>query len=582
MKITTVRRISQVMFLVMFLWFAIVMTYGSEWWRLRGWPVNLFLQLDPLVGLGTILTTGTLYKGLLWGAGTLVLTMLIGRFFCGWLCPFGTMHQAVGWLAHRGKPVARKLELNSYHRGQAVKYYILLFFLGMSAFHVLGTGLMTGLLDPIPLVTRSVTLMALPIADSADKVVSSAQRYYVEAASILLVFLAALAMNLWRPRFFCRFICPTGALFGIFDRFSLLRIGKTHAHCTDCLLCEKACEGACHPAGNFRQSECVLCGNCLNDCRHGFITYGPARSAGGEVESPDISRRGFVLSIAAGAAAMPAIRLANSVGANYDPSLIRPPGSLPEEQFLERCIKCGQCMRICPSNVIQPAGIQHGIESLWTPALNNRIGSSGCQYNCTSCGNICPTAAIRPLKMDEKHGTGDFADKGPIKLGTAFVDRGRCLPWAMGRPCIVCQENCPVSPKAIYTTEEYQTIRDGERAVSASGDGWLTLTGPKMTARSLTTGDYFIVVPSLDAMPVMIVDNSADTVAGDPAHKWKTPPQAGVKVLLQVRLQKPWIDIHQCIGCGICEHECPVSGLRAVRVSAEGETRNQRSRLGLT
>jgi ferredoxin len=89
------------------------------------------------------------------------------------------------------------------------------------------------------------------------------------------------------------------------------------------------------------------------------------------------------------------------------------------------------------------------------------------------------------------------------------------------------------------------------------------------------------VMPSFDPVPVMIVDNSADTVAADPSRKWAKLPDAGTTVLLQVRLQKPWVDIHQCIGCGICEHECPVSGLRAIRVSAEGESRNKRSRLGL-
>jgi ferredoxin len=319
--------------------------------------------------------------------------------------------------------------------------------------------------------------------------------------------------------------------------------------------------------------------NCLHDCKHDLITYGPWRSAGGEFDTPDISRRGFILSVAGGAVALPAIRLANSVGANYDPSLIRPPGSLPEQQFLERCLKCGQCMRVCPTNVIQPAGLQHGIESLWTPTLNNRIGSSGCQYNCTSCGHICPTAAIRPITWDERHGTGDFAGKGPIKIGTAFVDRGRCLPWAMERPCIVCQENCPVSPKAIYTTEEYQTVRDGTyKIASADGDSITFSSGP-MKAKAFATGDYYLVVPSVDAAPHQITDNTADSVKV--ATGFRTKPLAGQDALVQVRLQKPWVDIEQCIGCGICEHECPVSGLRAVRVSAEGETRNKRSRLGL-
>ncbi len=113
-------------------------------------------------------------------------------------------------------------------------------------------------------------------------------------------------------------------------------------------------------------------------------------------------------------------------------------------------------MRVCPTNVIQPAGIEGGLENLWTPVLNNRIGSSGCQLNCVACGQVCPTSAIRPITLAEKRGINEFAEAGPIKLGTAFVDRNRCLPWAMDKPCIVCEENCPVSPKAIFTREVFQ------------------------------------------------------------------------------------------------------------------------------
>ena len=149
-------------------------------------------------------------------------------------------------------------------------------------------------------------------------------------------------------------------------------------------------------------------------------------------------------------------------GANRDASLIRPPGALDEARFLSRCIRCGQCMRICPGNIIQPALLEAGVQGLWTPAVNYRIGRSGCQPNCIACGQICPTAAIRPLSLDEKQGLGEFAAQGPIRMGTAFVDRGRCLPWAMDRPCLVCHELCPVSPKAIFTRTTFETIRDGE------------------------------------------------------------------------------------------------------------------------
>src|SRR4030042_3695071 len=110
---------------------------------------------------------------------------------------------------------------------------------------------------------------------------------------------------------------------------------------------------------------------------------------------------------------------------------------------------------------MQPAGIEGGLENLWTPVLNNRIGASGCQLNCVACGQVCPTSAIRPITLDEKKGLGEFAHLGPIKLGTAFVDQNRCLPWAMNKPCIVCEENCPVSPKVLYIQEHSNTMRDG-------------------------------------------------------------------------------------------------------------------------
>ncbi|NTW34804.1 MAG: 4Fe-4S binding protein, partial [Syntrophobacteraceae bacterium] len=101
MSIVTVRRISQVFFLALFLWFCVVSSLGVESWQLRGWPVSWFLQLDPLVALGTILTTGTLYANLLWALVTVILTLILGRFFCGWVCPFGTMHHALGYLGKR-------------------------------------------------------------------------------------------------------------------------------------------------------------------------------------------------------------------------------------------------------------------------------------------------------------------------------------------------------------------------------------------------------------------------------------------------------------------------------------------------
>ena len=279
-----------------------------------------------------------------------------------------------------------------------------------------------------------------------------------------------------------------GALYGIMGRYALWRIGKKNAECSQCRLCDSRCEGACDPAGNIRIPECVLCMNCLYTCNEDLMGYNTLRSASGEIISPDLSRRGFIAAAVCGIAAVPMLRIDGKLSQNYDPALIRPPGSLAEPEFLDRCIRCGQCARVCPTNVIQPDITRAGIEGLWTPVLNMRTGSSGCQMNCTACSHICPTAAIRPISLEEKLGRGVFEKAGPIRIGTAFIDRSRCLPWAMDKPCIVCQENCPVSPKAIFVKESFVTVRDGNLDVAEISGASVLLSKPVTSAGPVRYG----------------------------------------------------------------------------------------------
>jgi polyferredoxin len=546
---------------------------GEKFWQIRDWPVNLILWLDPLVSIGTVLTTHTLYWVLLWSVATIVLTIIFGRVFCSWICPFGSIHHFVGYLSNRKKPASKKIELNKYRKAQCIKYFILVIFLAMAAFPSLMASLQTGLLDPIPLVTRSFNLVIVPIVDQFTNFISVPSRFYEGAWLVLTIFLAAVLLNILIPRFYCRFICPLGALFGVINRFAIWRIGQNQNDCIQCRMCEKSCEGGCEPRGNMRISECVLCFNCLDDCNHGVISYQTIPSTAGEITGPDISRRGFALSLASGLTGLWAIRLAGTIGENWYNKIIRPRGSLEESEFLKRCIKCGQCMRVCPTNVLQLAGFEGGLENLWTPVFNNRIGSSGCQLNCVSCGQVCPTSAIRPITLDEKLGQGEFTDAGPIKIGTAFFDRNRCLPWAMNRPCIVCEENCPVSPKAIYTQEYFTTIRDGILKVKKATDTKIEIVGNILIAGKYATGDYYCTVKG--ERIGKIISHSENSIEILRQSQSRIIPGEGENVEIQVRLQQPYVDIEKCIGCGVCEHECPVSGKKAIRVSAEGETRSQ-------
>jgi len=508
MRITTARRIAQIFFFVLFAWLCLVAATGTRWFQWRGWPIRWFLELDPLAALVTVLTTHSLYPGLGWSLATIGLTLLFGRVFCGWICPFGAIHQFTGWLALRGRRPKQCIDANRHHPLQALKYGILVILLISAALPLQRTSLaplQTGLLDPISLVQRSFNLALLPVLNLGSGGGFGNSRYYSGAGLIGALFLAFVLLNALVPRFYCRFICPLGALLGIIGRAAPWGIGTRRAACTECSACDLNCEGACNPKGPIRVSECLLCMNCFEDCPTSQpIGYGPRPSPSGEITSLGMSRRGFVASVVAGIAAAPLARLSGSNANNWQAALVRPPGAVAEDEFLARCIKCCECIRVCPTNVLQPAGFASGWEALWTPVLNNRIGTSGCQLDCIACGHACPSGAIRRVTLEEKLGKGDFERAGPIRLGLAAVDRGRCLPWGMGRPCIVCEETCPVSPKAI-TLEVVEAVGPDGAAVS---------------------------------------------------------------------LQRPLVDPARCIGCGVCEHECPLSGLRAIRVTADNETRD--------
>lgn len=510
-RIVDLRILSQAVFFGIFV-FTVFVTWFS---RLGGYPVSLILEVDPLVALATALSTGTIYRNLVWSLWILVPTLLLGRVFCNWVCPYGTLHQFVGWVL--GKFTGTEtFDRNRYRPLFRAKYVILTVLLVLAA---LGS-LQIGWLDPICLMYRSATAAFAPAWDQA---VVAAQHQSAAVPDALLtapgvkhhrlfegsmvigwMMLVLLGMNLVIPRFFCRVLCPLGALLGSLSRFALWRIDRDVQKCTDCDLCLRSCEGASDPHLLLRQSECFVCFNCIEDCPEDALSFRFAAPRESGVEHTDTDRRKLFFG-AAGALLSYAFfkNEPDRDDRTFSRKLIRPPGSPHEAEFLSRCIKCDQCMRVCPTNVLQPAGWETGFESLWTPIMDMRAGY--CELNCSLCGHVCPTGAILPISIEEKLGLGAFAEQGPISVGTAFVNKSRCLPFSMETPCVVCEEVCPTSPKAIGTYEEEITRWDGRT----------------------------------------------------------------------VLLNKPYVRPELCIGCGICEHECPVLDDRAIYVTAVGETRSK-------
>ncbi|NOZ93629.1 MAG: 4Fe-4S binding protein, partial [Acidobacteria bacterium] len=426
---------------------AFLLAFLSSFWaladvRVRGEIASLFLAIDPLHGLVVALTDWTLPRYLWAGLIVLAATAFLGRFFCGWICPLGTLQQLVSRLAApRGR---LRRERNRYRSWFAVKYLVLAFLLVWAAVGVSHAGW----LDPISLLSRAIASGFRPLWHGG-----ASPTGWISAALVV----AILVLSAWIPRFHCRAVCPLGALMGLAARLAPLRIRRDATVCSGCELCLMACQGADEPLGAHRVSECHVCLNCIPSCPETGLRYGlQGRTVSLPTPSLDVGRRRFLVTAAASLALAPAVRVAGGGHGARAADAIRPPGALDEDAFLARCITCGACVDSCPTGALIPDLGRTGVDGLFTPVLVPRRG--WCEPSCTRCGEVCPTGAIAKLQPAEKQ-----AINGPAKvvIGIAFVDRGRCLPWAMDTPCIVCEEMCPTSPKAVWLEPVDVTDRHG-------------------------------------------------------------------------------------------------------------------------
>lgn len=443
-------------------------------------------------------------SGIIFSVLMIILTLILGRFFCGWVCPLGTTIDMAGYF--RRKPslkdaVNQKLRLP--------KFFLLALIL---FFSILGIQI-AWIFDPMVIMARFISLNLIPtvtflldkmfillikafgfnasIYDFYRSLKSSILGvnvyYFAHSGVILLFFLIIVGASLVLNRFWCRSICPLGALYAVLAKFSLLR--RMVVKCNSCRKCKSNCRtGAINDDLSYAKGECVLCMDCIYDCPQHitsfkFKTYPKSKEKNVSIGEEGISRRSFLVLLA--------ISLVSLFGFKYRPKfkkfipgldLIRPPAALKEDEFLDRCIRCGNCMKVCITNGLQPVLFQSGFTGIWTPQLVPEIGY--CEYQCTLCGNVCPTRAIPRLSVDQKK---------KVRLGLAKINRSICLPWAKKQECIVCEEHCPVPQKAIKLEEE-----------------------------------------SIEGKTIF----------------------------------KPYVEPSLCIGCGICQNKCPVRPTRAIKVSA--------------
>jgi polyferredoxin len=508
------RRIRQVVQIFFFALFVYLLFAGLQHQEVN--PLaNLFFRLNPLSALAAMLASRRWLPDLAWALIIVALTIIVGRVWCGWICPTGTLLE---WISFR------QARLNAYKispRLRLVKYLSLVIILAAALF---GNASLL-IFEPLALFTRAMTEVVIPglnyainaseemlyslsflrpLVDGLESMLRGTvlpvkQPAFNSPFPVAVLFFGIIALNLLADRFWCRYLCPLGALLGWLAKISIFRplIGSV---CNGCTRCAIACKpeaiqtvpkaDAARNAADIMilPSECTVCLDCLASCAKEGISIQPvikqtiARQSATQEFS--LSRRQFLLAVAGGAAGVMLLRTDTRLRAQHA-FLLRPPGVTNEAEFLSKCVRCTECLKVCPTTGLQPALNEAGLEGLWTPLLTPRVGY--CDYGCNACGQVCPSQAIPKLSVDEKR---------QQIVGKASVNRDRCLPWASNTPCIVCEEMCPTPEKAIHLEN------------------------------------------------VRVVNEAGETID----------------------LQRPYVLREVCIGCGICENRCPLEGEAAIRV----------------
>jgi MauM/NapG family ferredoxin protein len=437
---------------------------------------RFYFMADPLVMYVTAVAERVFLPGLIYSTILVILTLILGRGFCGFVCPLGAIQDFLGIARSGVVRIFRKKTRETEPLVWRHFKFIILFVLVAAALFGMQVA---WFFDPLAIFVRSFAFNVHPfvnrIVDSAVSGLSAAAGYpdilesiydwlhesflslstpvFPHTNVILIILVAVLILSLVKRRFWCRYCCPLGGLLALPARRPLLR-RDVNACRVNCGACKNLCRmNAIRSDNTYLPGECILCFDCTALCPTESSTFSfkkpLSKTDEKEARGIPISRARFI-SMSAGVivSSLGIIPWANAAERSRAPrpgtaSRLRPPGALPEAEFVQRCIRCGNCMKVCPTNVLTPSPIGLGLDGAWSPILDLRRGY--CEYECNLCGRVCPTGAIRSLPLTKKKKT---------KIGLAVFDKKTCLPYAKAQNCIVCEEHCPVPEKAIKLTKK--------------------------------------------------------------------------------------------------------------------------------
>lgn len=394
---------------IQILFFAVFVLFVSSTFRFA--VGEYFFRTDASSVILAALSTLAWSTSVVFCVALLLVTVAWGRVYCGYVCPLGSLGDfvdAMFKLRTRGPDLA------------SLKYHLLIVFCALA----IGGYTLVWILDPI---------------SWAARISSGFAPRWVEYFWLFVLGGVFLGLHLaFGRRAFCRILCPLGAALGVVSRGGIYRREFIEEACTDCDVCVKQCRTGAIDANPaiYDPMECVHCGHCVEVCPTDALVFRYFKPR--TPSRPELPRRAFLTTLGAGtlvAAGLTQTKLA------YAQPLLRPPGSVVEADFVNLCIRCGSCTRVCPTSTLVPAGLEQGFLGYQAPRFDPEAG--GCLYDCNLCGLACPTGAIAPLELPEKQ---------QVQIGVARIDPERCLAISKSQPCLACVAACPVEAISLKPT----------------------------------------------------------------------------------------------------------------------------------
>lgn len=404
---------------------------GHQWW---GWMAKLqFLPSCMALNFAAI-------------AFVLLLTLVFGRIYCSVICPMGVFQDLVIRVHKLLSPKGRKPKRHFVKEPRIVRYGVLALVIVTA---LTFSQLLLTVLAPYSAYGRMVrSIVGLSRGESL------APALLITAAATLVVI--CVCAWIW-GRGWCNTVCPVGSVLGLVSRFSLFKVSIDQSQCVSCRKCEKGCKSSCIDIDTHTidHSRCVDCFDCLDSCPKGGIKFRfslPRKAKTGPVtESVDKGRRAFMAttalvgsSLALGAQNK---RLDGGLADVIDKTSperserLVPFGAESVKDFYDRCTACQLCVSNCPNGVLRPStDIGHFLQ----PQMGYEKG--WCRPECTTCSQVCPAGAIRPLKAEEKL---------THKIGTAKVNLSLCLAAKDEAGCGNCSRHCPVGAIRMVKTDGY-------------------------------------------------------------------------------------------------------------------------------